>query len=154
MLFNFCICSIDYNYVQIFTSCYNGFIRKMEAECEIFELIHSSEAAIYSLAQNNGNKNLYFAEGSGWLSSFDIRRRGLTDEWSLHKSRINTIDFNPMNPHIMSTCSKDDGVSIWDLRFVASNEPKPLSEHLHSRSAESAYFSPSGKYLATTEYVI
>ncbi|WCJ29851.1 DNA damage-binding protein CMR1 [Euphorbia peplus] len=136
---------------KIFTSCYDGFLRMMNAEKEVFDLIYSSDDAIFSLSQRPNDMNgLYFSEGRGGLSILDERTRKLSSQWMLHESRINTIDFNSQNPNMMATSSTDGTACLWDLRSVNADKPNCLQTVTHKRAVHSAYFSPSGSFLATT----
>ncbi|WCJ29852.1 DNA damage-binding protein CMR1 [Euphorbia peplus] len=136
---------------KIFTSSYDGFVRMMNAEKEIFDLIHCSDDDIYSMAQRPTDMNsLYFGEGIGGLSIFDERMRRLSSQWMLHENRINSIDFNSQNPNIMVTGSTDGTACLWDLRSVNADKPNCLKTVKESRAVYSAYFSPSGSFLATT----
>ncbi|KAF3955304.1 hypothetical protein ACB098_01G322300 [Castanea mollissima] len=136
---------------KIFTSCYFGFIRLMDAEKEVFDLVYSSDDSIYSLSQRPDNiKCLYFSEGRGGFNIWDERVGKCSTQWNLHEDRINSIDFNSENPNIMATSSSDGTACIWDLRSVNVDQPKPLREVRHNRAVQSAYFSPSGSSLATT----
>ncbi|KAF2317078.1 hypothetical protein GH714_011589 [Hevea brasiliensis] len=102
---------------KIYTSCYDGFLRLMNAEKEVFDLVYS-----------------------GRFSS----------QWILHEDRINSIDFNSQNPNIMATSSTDGTACLWDLRSVNADKAKSLKILNHNRAVHSAYFSPSGSFLATT----
>lgn len=136
---------------KIFTSCYFGFIRLMDAEKEVFDLVYSSDDAIYSLSQRSDDvKCLYFSEGRGGLNIWDERVGKCSTQWNLHLDRINSIDFNSANSNSMATSSSEGTVCIWDLRRINTHQPKPLKEVRHNRAVQSAYFSPSGSYLATT----
>ncbi|XP_057968374.1 uncharacterized protein LOC131157922 [Malania oleifera] len=136
---------------KIFTSGYDGLIRLMDAEKEVFDLVYSSDDTIYSLSHlPNNAKCFYFSEGDGGLRSWDERARKSLSSLILHKDRINTIDFNADNPNIMATSSTDGTAQIWDLRNVDAHKPKPLKVVNHKRAVHSAYFSPSGRFLATT----
>lgn len=127
----------------------------MDAEKEVFDLVYSSEYAVFSLSQQPNNVNaLYFGEGQGGLNIWDVRSRKSATEWLLHEARINTIDFNPRNPNIMATSSTDGTACIWDLRSMATDKPEPTKVLSHKRAVHSAYFSPSGSSLATTRYVM
>ncbi|XP_021899375.1 WD repeat-containing protein 76 [Carica papaya] len=137
----------------IFTSCYDGFIRLMDAEKEVFELVHVSEQTIYSLSQRPSDaKSLYFGEGPGSLNIWDLRTGRSSANWELHDGRINSIDFNSQNPYIMATSSSNGTACIWDLRSMNSVNPKTLRRVDHERAVHSAYFSPSGSSLATTSF--
>ncbi|XP_031257972.1 WD repeat-containing protein 76-like [Pistacia vera] len=138
---------------KIFTSCYDGFIRLMDVEKEVYDLVHSSEYSIYSLSQNPNNVNtLYFSEGQGGLNIWDVRTKKCTTECRLHEARINTIDFNSQNLSIMASSSSDGTACLWDLRRMPTHKPKPLKIASHKKAVHAAYFSPSGKSLATTSY--
>ncbi|KAJ8753266.1 hypothetical protein K2173_017886 [Erythroxylum novogranatense] len=136
---------------KVFTSCYHGFIRLMDVEKEVFDLVYNGDEAIYTLSQQpNEMKNLYLSEGHGGLSIWDERMGKFASQWILHEDRINTIDFNPQNPFIMATSSTDWSARLWDLRSISRNKPSCLKTFSHKRPVHSAYFSPYGVSLATT----
>ncbi|CAL1358880.1 unnamed protein product [Linum trigynum] len=136
---------------KIITSCYDGYIRMMDAEKEVFELVHHGDDGIFCLSRRpNDDKSLYFGEGLGGLTVFDDKMGKVSSQWFPHEDRINTIHFNPRNPNIMATASKDKTARIWDLRCVGSGQPRCLKMVSHNRAVNSAYFSPSGCSLATT----
>ncbi|EXB51697.1 WD repeat-containing protein 76 [Morus notabilis] len=139
---------------KVSTSCYDGFVRLMDAEKEVFNLIYSSEYSIFSLSQrSNDPKCLYFGEACGLLNIWDERMGKCSTQSVLHADRINSIDFNSGNPNILATSSSDGNVCIWDLRSIDANKTKALKTISHKRSVHSAYFSPSGKCLATTRAI-
>lgn len=141
--------------LQMFTCCYDGFIRLMDVEKETFDLAYSSDDSIFSLSQRPHDMNsLYFGEGQGGLSIWDERVGKCSSSWSLHDFRINTIDFNPVNTNMVATSSTDGTACIWDLRNIAADKPQSLKMVSHGRAVQSAYFSPSGSLLATTWYAI
>ncbi|XP_010265685.1 PREDICTED: WD repeat-containing protein 76 [Nelumbo nucifera] len=140
-----------YSLSKVFTSCYDGFIRLMDVEKESFDLVYSTKDAIFSLSQRPCDaRSLYFGEGQGELHVWDERARKFSGSWILHGQRINSIDFNSQNTNSMATCSTDGTTCIWDLRCVGNDGPKNLKRFNHNRAVHSAYFSPSGSYLATT----
>ncbi|KAK9741105.1 hypothetical protein RND81_03G082000 [Saponaria officinalis] len=140
---------------KVYTSSYDGFVRFMDIEREEFNLVYSSssESKLYSLSlQPNDADSVYIGDGRGYLNVVDGRVGELTNSWSLHDWRINTIDFNPANPNIMVTSSSDGLACLWDLRKmdVKHSEPISLQSFVHKRAVHSAYFSPSGSSVATT----
>lgn len=140
--------------MQIYTSYYDGFVRLMDAEKGIFDLVFSSDETIYTLSQSKTDANcLYFGEGRGGLTIWDCRMGKCSSQWVLHEGRINTVDFSSGNPHIMATSSSDGTACIWDLRYNDGNKLRTLRTFTHKRAVHSAYFSPSGISLATTRYV-
>ncbi|KAK9741107.1 hypothetical protein RND81_03G082200 [Saponaria officinalis] len=140
---------------KVYTSSYDGFVRFMDIEREEFNLAYSSssESGLFSLSlQPNDADSVYIGVGCGDLNVVDGRVGELTNSWSLHDGRINTIDFNPANPNIMVTSSSDGLACLWDLRKmdVKHSEPISLQSLVHKRAVHSAYFSPSGSSVATT----
>lgn len=136
---------------KMFTSCYDGFIRVMDIEKEVFDLAYLSEHPIFSISQRpHDMKSIYYGEGSGVLGIWDLREGKSSATWKLHEERINTIDFTSENCNIMATSSTDGSACIWDLRKVSTHKPKYLQTVFHKRAVHSAYFSPSGRFLATT----
>ncbi|KAL5547655.1 hypothetical protein UlMin_002886 [Ulmus minor] len=100
--------------------------------------------------RSNDVKCLYFGEGRGGLSIWDERTGKCSSEWVMHDDRINSIDFNSENPNLMTTSSSEGIACIWDLRIVNVDKPKTLTTISHKKAIHSAYFSPSGRSLATT----
>ncbi|GLT85391.1 hypothetical protein SLE2022_035820 [Rubroshorea leprosula] len=138
---------------KILTSCYDGFIRLMDVNREVFDLVHSTDETVFSLSQQpNDIMSLYFGEGHGGLNIWDLRAGKSSMKYMLHEDRINTIDFNPQNPNIMATSSTDGTACIWDLRSINASKRKTLKVVNHDRAVHAAYFSPSGSSLATTSF--
>ncbi|KAK4360342.1 hypothetical protein RND71_019294 [Anisodus tanguticus] len=136
---------------KMFSSCYDGFIRVMDIEKEMFGLAYLSEHPIFSISQRpHDMKSIYYGEGSGELGICDLRAGKSSASWKLHEERLNTIDFTSDNCNIMATSSTDGSACIWDLRKVGAHKPKSLLTVFHKRAVHSAYFSPSGRFLATT----
>ncbi|PON62520.1 Guanine nucleotide-binding protein, beta subunit [Parasponia andersonii] len=88
----------------------------------------------------------------GGLKIWDARTGNCTTQWSLHDEKINSIDFSSENPNIMATSSRDWTACIWDLRRIDADKPKTLKTVRHEATISFAYFSSSGKCLATTGY--
>ncbi|KAL3344102.1 hypothetical protein AABB24_023506 [Solanum stoloniferum] len=136
---------------KMITSCYGGFIRVMDIEKEMFDLAYMSEHPIFSISQRpHDMKSIYYGEGRGELGIWDLRAGKSSALWNLHEDRINTIDFTSENCNIMATSSTDGSACIWDLRKIGAHKPKSLQTVFHKRAVHSAYFSPSGRFLATT----
>ncbi|XP_020891055.1 WD repeat-containing protein 76 [Arabidopsis lyrata subsp. lyrata] len=136
---------------RVITSSYDGLIRLMDVEKSVFDLLYSTDEAIFSLSQRpNDEQSLYFGEDYGMFNIWDLRAGKSVFHWELHEQRINSIDFNPQNPHVMATSSTDGTACLWDLRSMGAKKPKILTTLNHSRAVHSAYFSPSGLLLATT----
>ncbi|XP_020580413.1 WD repeat-containing protein 76 [Phalaenopsis equestris] len=136
---------------KIFTSSYDGLVRKMDVEKETFNVTYSSENCIYSICQLPCDFNsLYIGEGAGVLKLWDDRAGKASSKWRPHEDRINTVDFSAENSYLMATSSTDGTACIWDLRNMKNHQPEHLNVVHHKRAVHSAYFSPTGSYLATT----
>ncbi|KAL8141533.1 hypothetical protein V2J09_014565 [Rumex salicifolius] len=137
---------------KVHTSCYDGMVRAMDIEKQVFDLVYSTDVAIYSLAQKLDDVNsIYMGEGlDGVVNMWDERMGKTLSSWNLHGNRINSIDFNSSNTMIMATSSTDGTACIWDLRKMSAEKSVVLREIEHKRAVHSAYFSPSGIHLATT----
>ncbi|XP_073147166.1 uncharacterized protein [Henckelia pumila] len=136
---------------KLYSSCYDGFVRLLDIEKEVFDMVYASEYTVYSMSLNpHDNKSLYLSEGRGGMKLWDLRAGKSISSCDLHENRINTLDFNSENSNIMVTGSTDGTACIWDLRFLSADEPKPLKTIEHEKAVQSAYFSPSGKCLVTT----
>ncbi|GAB2300238.1 hypothetical protein Dimus_034276 [Dionaea muscipula] len=135
---------------KMYTSSYDGLVRMMDVEKEVFDLIYSGEDPIYSLSQPPNNMNsICFAEG-GVLNMWDQRAGKASGSWALHQRRINSVDFNSANTNIMVTSSPEGTACVWDWRKMSAVKPEALMTVYHKRAVQSAYFSPSGTCLATT----
>ena len=77
-----------------------------------------------------------------------------SSEWVLYEDRINSIDFNSENPNRMTISSSDGTACNWDLRIDNANKSKTLTTISHKRALHSSYFSPSGRSLVTTRYLV
>lgn len=140
---------------KIFTSSMDGSVRLMDIEKETFSMVLSSEQQLYSINQCPQNINsVYIGEGAGILKFWDEREGKASLSWKVHGDRINSIDFNPKNDHVMVTSSTDRLCCLWDIRSMKKDFADPVKSLSHHEGAvHSAYFSPSGQCLATTSGV-
>ncbi|KAL6599031.1 hypothetical protein ACP70R_045895 [Stipagrostis hirtigluma subsp. patula] len=135
---------------KIYSCSYEGEICLMDVEKENFDMIQLCDYPVYSLCQAPKSPScLYFGEGNE-VKLFDERAGKVSSTWNLHDNRINSIDFHPENPHMFATSSTDRTACVWDMRSMKKKGPEKLKVLEHSRSVQSAYFSPSGNMLATT----
>ncbi|KAM0831793.1 hypothetical protein ACQ4PT_065301 [Festuca glaucescens] len=136
---------------KIYSCSYEGEICLMDLEKENFNMIHLCDYPVYSLCQAPDNAScLYFGDGNGELKLFDERMGKVSATWDSHDNSINSIDFHPEKKHMLATSSTDRTARIWDLRRLKKKKDDCLKVLKHSRSVQSAYFSPSGHMLATT----
>ncbi|KAF3670729.1 hypothetical protein FXO37_08395 [Capsicum annuum] len=136
---------------KIFTSSYDQRIMLLDVEKEAFDEIYQDIYAVYSLCHRWEDVNcVYFGDEVGELKIFDVRASTPSSSWRLHGEAINTIHCKPNDLNIIATSSADKTVSLWDLRSISSDDPKSLITIRHGGPIYSAYFSPSGGFLATT----
>lgn len=139
---------------KIFTSSHDGFIRVMDIKREVCDSIHQSPFPVHSMSGRPHDKDtIYFSEGNGLFDIWDLRAGASTSTWRLyggHAAKIHTIDFNPENSNIMASSCSNGTACIWDLRNISRDKPVPLKAISHKNGVQSAYFSPSGRFLATT----
>ncbi|KAH1217028.1 WD repeat-containing protein 76 [Glycine max] len=90
---------------KIYTSCYDGILRLMDAEKEIFDLVFESDESIFALSQPTNETNcLYLAEGSGdKLTAL----RTFT-----HKRSVQSAYFSPSGCSLATT-SLDNTIAIY-----------------------------------------
>lgn len=62
---------------------------------------------------------------------FDVISQQPTDVLMGHRSSVKQVAFNPRNPSVLTTCSRDGNIHIWDLRCVGSVSSlgKGVTEH-------------------------
>nr|GMC61199.1 WD repeat-containing protein 76 [Ipomoea batatas] len=138
---------------KMYTCSHDGFIRLMDIEKELFDSLYFSDYPICALSQRPDDMNsLYYAEGNGKLGIWDLRAGKSSSSWSLHEDRINSIDFNLADNYMLATGSTDGTACIWDMRNAGAIKPRSLRTVRHKRAVQSAYFSRSGTFLATTSY--
>lgn len=136
--------------LQIYSCSYDGEICLMDVEKETFDMVQRCDYPIISLCQAPNNPSwLYFGEGNGELKLFDERMGKVTTTWNVHEKRINSIDCHPENTNMFATSSTDRTACLWDLRHM-KKDPESLKVFEHSKTVQSAYFSPSGGMVATT----
>ena len=127
----------------------------MDFEGENYSIVHLWEWPVYSLCQaQNSVRCLYFGDEVGDLTLFDERVGKVVTTWDAHNNTIESIDFHPENKHMFATSSTDGSACIWDVRNLKKYQPDSLKVFKLNDSAQSAYFSPSGRMLAVTRYFI
>ncbi|KAG1710199.1 hypothetical protein DVH05_017203 [Phytophthora capsici] len=110
----------------------------------------SSETGISSLI-GSGNPQFYYAAcEDGTLRLVDRRARKMFNaQYSLHKTRINSVDQHPSLEFCIATASWDSTVCLWDKRKISPQDNAPVARLLHKKSVSSAQFSPGdGSWLA------
>lgn len=148
------IATAPFSVEKVLSCSYDGFIRCMDIEKEVFDMLYTNndDALLSAICYTpHSYQSVYFAE-FGEVKVFDMRVGGVSNSYNLHEKRIHSIDFHPHNPHLVSTSSIDGTANIWDVRNMGKMQSKSVATVVHDRAVLSAYFSPSGNHLATTSY--
>jgi len=110
----------------------------------------------YFCLDHRNDNCLFLTTSTGSLLHVDFRDKGrITFNHDLSEKKVNTVSLHP-NGNVLATCGLDRKVQLWDIRkFHASSKtkktnPKPFATQMSSKSVNSAFFSPSGKYLLNT----
>ena len=133
---------------SLYTSAYDGSVRKLDVERECFSLAWGDLEMEYSaMALANGGDTLLVGDNLGQLDIIDARsssRIGKT--LTLQNRKINTVHCDPLAEHLVATSSTDSTIAIWDLRKMQSarSSPTPIATAEHGKTCQSAYFCPDG----------
>ena len=93
---------------------------------------------------------LVAGNNKGFVSLMSLEGEKVWD-LRLHKQKCNFVQFSTRQPWMMSTCSVDKNVKIWDIRNISSKD-SALAVLPHVKPVNSAYFSlVSGDKLLTTD---
>jgi len=108
----------------------------------------------YSCVDHRNENCLFLSTSMGNVIHADLREKGkITFNQQLSEKKINSVSLHK-NGNTMATCGLDCTVQLWDIRkFTESSSRSPpvnLSTMRSTKSINSAFFSPSGKYLLTT----
>ena len=93
----------------------------------------------------------------GYVALFDSSCK-LAGRWKLHKGKVSSVEFNPVDFNTFVTTSVDRTCCIWDIRFLrishsAESENgncEPLLSQSFDGAVTSAYFSRNGQRLLVT----
>jgi WD40 repeat protein len=110
--------------------------------------------ACYDPRPSSGSSSLFASSSIGHAFHYDSRSNSLTFNEFLSDKKINTLDLHP-DGNLLATCGLDRSTNIFDIRKlgIAKKNAKtlnPLVSFPSSKSVNSAFFSPSGDHLLTT----
>jgi len=141
---------------RLFSASYDGTMRALHCQKSVFD-------EIYANAEEDDNRISGFdfvsndvlvaSQSDGTMAVIDMRTSstGAEHVYPVHRRPVKTISVHPAKPDYFITACNDGTVAVWDLRKLSPKKNTPLWEFPHSRSVNSAYFSPiTGKYILTT----
>jgi len=147
------------DYAKMYTTSYDGTIRCLDLEKEVFEEVYAvndEDADLhYSyIPETTDSSVMYIGDTGGVVKALDMRTNQVAWSYTLHERKINTVQTNPSSPEYLVSASLDRTVAIWDIRQLGSSKksskPKSIaSTQGFSRSVNCAYFSYTGNYLIT-----
>lgn len=144
---------------KIYSTSYDGTVRCLDINEERFDLLHTvkgdifdNEAMIQDATYLRDGSSILLGMGSGDVALLDARtgKQGWSHEF--HQSKINSIQQNPVDEHILITASGgvNGKFSIHDLRMVGKSKFDALRSHKgHTKSINAAYFSGDGDHIVT-----
>ncbi|KAG1753431.1 WD40-repeat-containing domain protein [Suillus lakei] len=161
---------------SLFTTSYDGTIRRLSFVSGISQEIFSSEHLITSIDLPVGGHEMWISDTSGGLTHLDLREPKDKACWyGLSAAKIGTVSINPTSPHFLLTASNSRLLKVWDSRklkkLTSATGPYQLSQYTvedlvhskkgkgtvrgiftHGKSVSSAYWDPRGRSIVSTSY--
>ncbi|KAF8449724.1 WD40-repeat-containing domain protein [Kalaharituber pfeilii] len=113
----------------------SGGVRLLETEkdlapgfSKVYLGIICHDNAVFDISWSPDDHQLATASGDQTARVFDVATQTCTNVLVGHRSSVKQAAFNPRNPSILSTCSRDGNIHIWDLRCVGT--PSSLGNHI------------------------
>ncbi|DBB11441.1 hypothetical protein WJX82_009846 [Trebouxia sp. C0006] len=133
------------NCAKLVTASYDGSVRMLDPSTATFELLVTDPEAEYSAMDCLADASSGFVgDNEGNLQGFDARQKQLTQTaLNIHDKKINTVNIEPGQEHLLATACSDNSICIWDVRKL-SQGGKPVRSVSHSLTCQSAYFAPDG----------
>jgi WD repeat-containing protein 76 len=127
----------------------DGTMRQFDCQAltslELF--VHPSKHAIGHFDYHE--TDLWYATHHGEVGLIDRRKKN-SISYQISERKLNTMVFNPTNKDYFCTAGLDGIVRIFDVRNIKSLEPLKTFEH--SKSCNSAFWSPDGKHIISTSF--
>ncbi|XP_042879353.1 WD repeat-containing protein 76-like isoform X2 [Penaeus japonicus] len=151
-----CLTVDPWNYQNIYTTSYDGSLRKTDLTSGIVQQVYSyvEEEAynVYTSWHAHRDENTVLVGGSlGELIQVDVRDSNSKPvEYKVHNGKtVKLVAVHPTQNHYVATSSRDGCVSLWDLRKIQKN--KAVAECPHGRNVSGLEFSPvTGNTLIST----
>lgn len=74
--------------------------------------------AVFDISFSPDDFQMATASGDQSVRIFDVQKQLCTSVLQGHRSSIKQVAFNPLNPFILTSCSRDGSINIWDTRCV------------------------------------
>ncbi|KAG2158180.1 WD40-repeat-containing domain protein [Suillus bovinus] len=135
---------------SLFTTSYDGTIRRFSFVSGISQEIFSSEYLITSIDLPVGGHEMWISDDSGGLTHLDLREPKDKACWyGLSTAKIGTVSINPTSPHFLLTASNSR-----ELKLGPFKEGKGVVRGIfqHGKSVSSAYWDPRGRSIVSTSY--
>ncbi|KAJ3213377.1 WD repeat-containing protein 76 [Dinochytrium kinnereticum] len=135
---------------RILTSSYDGSIRCMEINAQMFDevYVHPSEDIITSFDIDPvTGQTCWFSIGDGSVGTVDLRCPNKTSIplYTLSEKKINTVHINPTISHLILTAGLDNTFNVFDVRKIqrsTKDSYEPVISLRHGKSVNSAFWSP------------
>ncbi|ORX44745.1 WD40 repeat-like protein [Hesseltinella vesiculosa] len=136
----------------LFLSSYDGTLQTFDMNALSFAQIETmnKEAVSYFDLVDNG-KVVIFGTTDGDLGVRDLRTPVDQDQaYTISTKKIGCVHINPKLDHLVIASSNDRTATLWDRRNIKPEEPLQVLEHGYSVTG--AFWSPTGKQIATSSY--
>jgi WD40 repeat protein len=134
---------------QIISCSQDGSMRQFDCQAltsmEVF--VHPSRHAIGHFDYHHDS--IWYATHYGEVGLIDSRKKTSTS-YQVSERKLNTLVFNPSERDYFCTAGLDGIVRVFDVRQIKSLEPVKVYEH--SKSCNSAFWSPNGKHIVSTSF--
>lgn len=74
--------------------------------------------AVFDISFSPDDYQMATASGDQSVRIFDVQKQVCISVLQGHRSSIKQAIFNPLNPSVLTSCSRDGSINIWDLRCV------------------------------------
>lgn len=100
--------------------------------------------------RTSSNLAFFLSTSTGMVYHVDLRANEVTFGEKLSEKKINTVDLHS-DGYSLLTGGLDCQVALWDVRKISNQKKRTPVTLFHSgKSVNSAFFSPSGKHVAST----
>jgi WD40 repeat protein len=129
----------------------SGLVRLLESSKDVepgfgkdWYTIQCHENAVFDLSWSKDDHQFATASGDHTVRLFDVQKKALIGVFHEHRSSIKQVNHHPTNPFLLSSCSRDGDIHIWDTRVKATSTTddglasiKPVNSIIDAHTATS-----------------
>ncbi|KAK9799849.1 hypothetical protein WJX73_009741 [Symbiochloris irregularis] len=132
---------------RLVTCSYDGSVRSLDLEKGQFEAIVLDEESEWSAMDCTSKGScVYLGDKAGNLAAYDPRsHKSVLPEFSIHDKKVNTLQVEPGEEHLLLSSSSDKSLALWDTRKLGPG-CRAVAQAEHPQTCNSAFFSPDGAH--------